>query len=304
LLYGPLYCFAARIPLCLGYIIDCLRVGAPLPTLPFFVHPVLSDAGVLALLISQHLALCCAAYYLIILTSRLFWVRLILAIACSFNPLFYTFAHTVSSEALSMVLLLVLGATGLSIIQSSKRIPRKGWLLFGILLWLCILTRHTNAVLAALMPAALILCGAYYLIVVPFTRRQAFRRWRWLKVKQALQRATLAVAVGLSCIVLANISVRVLCHVARIPYYSTLGLSFLYRLKFLAALPPEKREQLLDEVTKHTTSADVKKIISLLRVSFPIGTSNWDVRDFNEKARASLFTRRTDPYDENYAVFT
>jgi hypothetical protein len=302
LLYGPLYCFAARIPLYLGYIIDCLRVGAPLPTLTFFVHPVLSDAGVFALLISQHVALCCAAYYLIILTSRLFWVRLILAIACAFNPLFYTFAHTVGSEALSMVLFLVLGATGLSIIQSSKRVPLKKWLLFGILLWLSILTRHINAVLVALMPAALILCGAYQLIVAPFTRRQAFRRWQWLKMKQALQRATLAVAVGLSCIVLANISVRVLCHVARIPYYSTLGLSFLYRLKFLAALPPEKREQLLDEVTKHTTSADVKKIISLLRVSFPIGTSNWDVRDFNEKARASLFTQQTGPYDENYAV--
>jgi hypothetical protein len=302
LLYGPLYCFAARIPLCLGYIIDCLRAGGPLPTLRFFVHPVLSDAGVFALLISQHLALAYSAYYLIILTSRLFWVRLILAIAWALNPLFYTFAHTVGSEALSMILLLVLGATGLSIVQSSRRVPPKEWLLFGILLWLCILTRHINAVLAALMPAAFVLCGAFQLIVVPFTRRQALRTWRSLKAKQALQRATLAIAVGLTCMVLANVSVRVLCYTARIPYYSTLGLSFLYRLKFLAAVAPEKRNQLFDEVTEHTASADVKRIISLLRASFPTGASTWDVRDFNEKARALLFTRQADPYDEKYAV--
>ena len=79
-----------------------------------------------------------------------------LAIAWAVNPLFYTFAHTVGSEALSMILSLV-GAAGLRIIQSSRKVPRKEWLLFGDLLWFCILTRHINAVLAALMPAALIL---------------------------------------------------------------------------------------------------------------------------------------------------
>ncbi|PYJ23225.1 MAG: hypothetical protein DME99_03490 [Verrucomicrobia bacterium] len=303
LLYGPLYCFAARIPLYLGHALGCLNAGGgTLPTLRFFVHPILSDPGVFALLISQHLALCCSTYYLITLTSRVFWPRLILAVAWAVNPLFYTFAHTVGSEGLSMILLLALGATGLSIVRGSGKAPWKEWLLFGILLWLCILTRHINALLAALMPAVFILCGAYQLIVVPFTQGQAFRRSRWLTAKQALQKATLAVAVGLSCIILANASVRVSCYAAQIPYYSTLGLSFLYRLKFLALLPPEKREQLLDEVRKHTASEDVKKVISLVRSSFPAGTSNWDVRDFNEKARALLFARQTDPHGEKYAV--
>jgi hypothetical protein len=302
LLYGPIYCFAARIPLCLGYAIECLRAGSALPTLRFFVDPILTDSGVFALLISQHVALCCSTFYLITLTSRVFWVRLILAVAWAVNPLFYTFAHTVGSEALSMILLLLIGATGLRIVQGSRKVLWKEWFLFGILLWLCILTRHINAVLAALMPATFILLGAYHVITVPFTQPQALSRWRWLRAKQALQKAALAVAVGISCIFLANASVRVLCYGARIPYYSTLGPSFLYRLKFLAAVAPEKRNQLLDQVTKHTASADVKKIISLLRVSFPTGTSNWEVRDFNEKARALLFTRQTDPYDEKYAV--
>jgi hypothetical protein len=302
LLYGPLYCFAARIPLYLGYAIDCLRTGGPLPMLPFFVHPILTDSGVFALLFSQHVALCCSTYYLITSASRVFWVRLMLAIAWAVNPLFYAFAHSVGSEALSMILLLLVGATGLRIVQGSQKVPRKEWLLLGILLWFCILTRHINAALTALMPAAFILLGAYHLIVVPFTQSQVFRRWRWLKAMRALQKATLAVAVGIGCIVLVNASVRVLCYAAEIPYYSTFGPSFLYRLKFLATVPPEKRNQLLDEVTKHTASADVKKMISLLRASFPTGTTNWDLQGFNQKARALLFTRQTDPQGDKFAV--
>jgi hypothetical protein len=302
LLYGPLYCFAARIPLYLGYALDCLRAGGSLPTLRFFGDPILTDSGVFALLISQHIALCCSTYYLITLASRLFWVRLMLAIAWAVNPLFYTFAHTVGSEALSMILLLLVGATGLKILQSSRKVPWKEWVLFGIVLFLCTLTRHINAVLAVVMPAAFIVLAASRLLMLPFTSSQPPRASRWIETKQALQKAILAIVVGISCILLANASVRLLCYAARIPYYSTLGLSFLYRLKFLATVAPERRNQLFDEVTRHTASSDIKEVISLLRVSFPTGASNWDVKDFNEKARALLFTRQTDPYDEKYAV--
>jgi len=302
LLYGPLYCFAARIPLYVGYAIHSLKAGGPLPGLYFFCRPILADSGVFTLLISQHLALCCSTYYLIISASRLFWVRLMLAVAWALNPLFYTFAHTVGSEALSMVLVLLLGATGLRTVQSSREVRRKAWLVFGILLWSCILTRHINALLAVLLPAAFFFLGTYYLIVLLFTLTQAFRERRWLNVKSAFKEATIAVIVAITCVVLANASVRVLCYAARIPYYSTLGLSFLFRLKFLATLPPEKRNELLDEVAKHSSSADVRNVISLLRVSFPAGISNWDVRDFNHKAKALLFTPQSDPNGDKYPL--
>jgi hypothetical protein len=157
-------------------------------------------------------------------------------------------------------------------------------------------------VLAALMPAAFVLLGAYHVIVVPFTQSHAFSHGRWLKAKHALQKATFAVAVGISCIVLANASVRLLCYAAKIPYYSVVGVSFLGRLKFLAALAPEKRNQLLDQVTKRTASADVKEMISLLRVSLSTGTSNWSEEGFNQTARALLFTPQTDPYDEKFCL--
>ena len=43
----------------------------------------------------------------------------------------------------------------------------------------------------------------------------------------------------------------------------------MFRLKFLAALPQEKRNQLLYEVSKHAASAEVKNVVWLLRESFP-----------------------------------
>jgi len=289
--YGPLYCFIARIPLYVGFAIDCLKAGAPVPSASFFVHPILTDSGVLALLVSQHLALGLATLHFIAATTRIFLVRLMLVAIWASNPLFYAFAHTVGSEALSMILLLLLGVTGLRIAQSSRRISWKDWLVFGILLWVCILTRHINALLAALLPVCFIVLGAYQLIAVPFARSEAFSRTRWSNVKQSLQKAALAVAMGISCIVLANASVRVLCHAARIPYYSSLGLTFMFRLKFLAALPPEKRNQLLSEVSKHAASAEVRKVVSLVGESFPAEISNWDVNNFNLQARA-LFSLR------------
>jgi hypothetical protein len=300
--YGPLYPFIARIPFYLGHAIGCVKAGAPLPTPAFLIHPVLSDSGVFALLLSQHAALCCSSFYLIMLTSRLFWIRLVVAVAWVTNPLFYTFAHCVGSETLSMILLLLVGATGLKIIRRRRSVPRKEWLLFGILLWLSILARHINAVLAGLMPLTFIILAAYHSIIAPLAWSQLLARWRRLMAKQALQKATIAFTVGISCIVVANASVLVLCQEARIPYYSTAGFTFLFRLKFLGELSPEKRNQLLDEVMRHTASADVKKFISLLRNAFPSQDRNWDVMAFIKRAQESLFTRKSDPQGQKFHV--
>ena len=295
--YGPLYCLVARIPLYLGYAIDCIRTGAPLPTPAFFLHPTLSDSGVFMLLLSQHVALCCSAFYLIAVTSRLFLVRLVLAVVWAANPLFYTFAHCVGSETLSMILLVLVGATGLRIIRHPRTIPRKEWLLFGVLLWLCILTRHINALLAVLMPLTFFFLSAQRLIMIPFTRSKLSGRWRRLRARHDLGKAMIAVAIGLTCLTLANISIRGLCYAVHIPYESRVGFTFMWRLKFLATIPPETRNQLLDKVAKNTASPDVKKVISLLRTAFSEAPS-WDAMGFMRTAQASLFAPETKSQDE------
>lgn len=207
----------------------------------FFVRPILTDSGVFLLLVLQHAALCFAAFSLITAASGIFWVRLILAVAWAANPLFYALVHCVGGETLSMILVLLIGATGLKIIRHSRTIPKIDWILFGVLLWLCILTRHVNTALAALLPLTFVLLSVWRLIGTRFARSQSVCRWNRLRWQQAFQNATVAVAIGVSCIVLANASLQVSCYAANIPYRSVVGFAFLGRLKFLAALPVEER---------------------------------------------------------------
>jgi hypothetical protein len=73
----------------------------------------------------------------------------------------------------------------------------------------------------------------------------------------------------------------------------------LWRLKFLATIPPETRNQLLDNVAKKTASPDVKKVISLLREAFP-EAPDWEVMAFMRKAQASLFAPETKSQEEKF----
>jgi hypothetical protein len=286
--YGPLYCLVARFPLYLGYAIDCLRAGNSVPPVSFLLHPTLTDSGVLVLLLLQHLALGCSAFYLISIASRLFLVRLLLAGVWAANPLFYTFAHCVGSEALSVVLLLLFGAIGLRIVSHRRQIPRTEWLLLGLLLWLCILTRHLNALLVTVIPATFLLMSAYGLTVTAFVRSRWVRRRNRLRAKQGLQKAGVALAIGFSCIVLANVALRGLCYAAEIPYQFQAGASFLWRLKFLPTLPPEKADEFLDQVARDVSAPGVGKVISQLREAAH-ETTDWESTAFMRQAQVSLF---------------
>jgi hypothetical protein len=283
--YGPLYCFAARIPLYLGYAIDSIRAQHSLPNPDFFIHPVLTDSGVFLLLVVQHAALCFAAFCLITVATEIFWVRGVLAVAWAANPLLYTLANCVGGETLSMILIVLLGAVGLRIIRHSRNVPKKEWFLVGILLWGCTLTRQINAVLAALLPLTFVLLALYRLFAVRFAGYQSTARWNRLGSKQALKKAMVAIAIGISSIVLANASRGMLCYAAKIPYHSVAGFAFVDRLKFLAAVPGEQRDQLLAKASKNANSGDVKNLISLLRNEL---TGSWDTGAFKNRARASF----------------
>ena len=300
--YGPLYCFAARFPLYLGYAIDSFKEGHSLPALSFFIRPVLTDSGVFLLLVVQHAALCFAGFYLITAASGIFWVRLILALVWAANPLFYSFAHCVGGETLSLILILLISATGLRIVRHFPEVARREWLLFAALLWLCILTRHINAALAGLLPLTFFILMAYRVIMPKFGRSQLVRRLQRLRATEVLQTAALAVAVGICCVVLANVSLRLMASAAETPYRSAVGLAFLYRLKFLGKLPVEKRDELFNKVSKNTDSADIKNLIELLRDDFSAGTSDLDVSAFRQKAQAFFSSSQTDSSGEAYQV--
>jgi hypothetical protein len=201
-----------------------------------------------------------------------------------------------------MILLLLVAATGLRIIRYSRKVPAKEWLLFGVVLSPCILTRQINAILAGLLPLTFLMLSTYRLTMIRFGRSESLRRWQRLRASHFLQKATFAVAVGIGCVVLAQASLRAICYAVEIPYHSAVGLAFVGRLKFLAALPVEKRTELLNRVTRNTDSADVKKFIALLRDAFPAEVPNWDVAAFKEKARLMLFSPQTDTSEHAFNV--
>jgi len=273
--YGPLYCFLARLPLYVGYVIEFLRGVVPPPSRVFLSYPVLTDSGIFALLLSQHAALAASGFYLIASISRFFWVRLSMSIFWAANPLFYAFAQSVGSEMLSLILVILLVTTGLRIMQEARNVPWEElryfgvllwleWLYFGALLCLCLVTRYGNVVLVILMPLALGGVWLGHFAKTPFARsRWSLRRLRLLR-RRAWRLFLAAVATSIAALLLANISIRVLCNVAHIHYHSRTGHTFVWRLHFLTNLPEETRNKLLDEVSANTASPAVRELLSMI----------------------------------------
>ena len=194
-----------------------------------------------------------------------------------------------------MILILLLGATGLRIIRHSQNVPKKEWFLLGILLWVCTLTRQINAVLAALLPLTFVLLVLYRLSAVRFAGYQSCCPVELDQaVNRAFKKAMVAVAVGISSIVLANASIGVLCYAVKIPYHSGGRLRIFGRLKFLAALPVEQRNQLLAQGDQECwTPQTLKNLIYLLRNEFTGRTASWDIGAFkNSSQGVALSTSR------------
>ena len=173
--HGLLYCFAARPPLFAGYLLERLHGRQPAVSGSFFRNPRLTDPGILLLILFQHIGFCAAALFLIITVAKRFWVRFVLAVLLASHPVFYTFAHCVGSETLSMILLLIFAAVGLRLVRSSTEPPWHAWYLFAAVLWASLMTRHANLVLILILPVTFLLMGLLRLALHSKTAR-AFSR--------------------------------------------------------------------------------------------------------------------------------
>lgn len=265
LLFGPAYCFPARVPLYAGYAYDCMRAGSGLPPLSFFAQPILSDSGVFLLVLFQHLALCASVCLLIASVTRSFIVRLLLAALWTLNPIFYPWAHCVGTETLSLILLLLLAIAGLKIVKEQKPVPRCRWLVFALLFVLSMLTRHINGVLGALLPLAFI--GAAVAKFLSGFRQSTPRHARWLRHLgwRALRNAGIATGVGLICILLSNGTQRLLSQAVGIRYYTTVGFTFSFRLGFLAPLSMIERDEVIQSASAATHSDEVRTLLEVFR---------------------------------------
>src|SRR5262245_22928110 len=264
LLHGPLYDSLIRIPLWFWYFISG---SGPVESLVHFIkHTQLTDAGVYSLLVLQHVALWCGAVYLIYPIARTLLLRLFLAACFASQPLFYAFAHCVGSEALSMIVILLLTASGVRLMLHYPDISVRDWIIFTVFLAAASLTRHINNVLAALLPTALIL-----VLIESGLRRLVACRQVIAAAKAQFRKATkvflMSIATGVIGLMLAMSVSHLLCWRARLPWHSTFGYTFFWRLNFPEAMQSDQRRELLDTIASKSKLPESREMLDLLRTS-------------------------------------
>lgn len=272
LLYSPLYCFGARVPLYLGCAYEAVNHGGSLPSLDFFKSPILTDSGVLLLIWVQHAFLLAAQLFLLrsIVATNL--TRAILAVGLALSAPFYTYTHCVGAEALSVSSSLLLVGVVLRIARR-RRVKKSEWLWFGLSLALCILARRINAVLAALLPTMFLVQALTGTIQGHIRRQQA--RFPRRTIKRRLVLCGLSVAVAVFSVFVAERSVRSACHAAKIKYRSMVGPTFVWRLNFLANLNENEKTALLGRLAKQTPDPAVQRMIAATPAGI-LAPGEWD----------------------------
>jgi hypothetical protein len=270
--FSPLYCFCARLPLYAGYAWDSFFAPSALPGWEFFARPILSDNGVFLLVTMQHLLLLRGQVFLLQTLHARSAVQISLSVLLAFNAPFYTFAHSVGTEAAALCASLWFVGCTVRIFSSAAD-RRSDWVWFGVSLTICILLRHINAVLAALLPIAYFLGGGAE-TARAFVRRSAARFPR-RSVLRGLGKGCLAVIVALLCLAVASRTVRFISRAASMQYRSTVGLTFVSRLDFLARVDPDERTAFLTRLAGRSDDPMLKRM--LLEMPSAISASGrWD----------------------------
>lgn len=284
--HAPAYCYAAKIPLFLGERWERWR-GITSPKTEVGSTP-LTDSGVELLILAQHLALCGAAFYFITVITQVFWIRLGLALAWASNALFYTFAHCVGSETLSVILIVLLTGKGLRLIRSRDEPRWIDWYVFAVVLGLCLLSRHINLWLILLLPGAFLLSWAQNRAASGAGPHRGRRR---LAVSD-LRQAVIASALGIACLMAANFATRDLARKTKVHIHSRTGYTFLWRLHFLKTLPQPARVALLQKVSARTHSRQARELVTLLEQMHEEG-ADLDTGPFTKRAIPLLFPNET-----------
>jgi hypothetical protein len=248
LVWPPLYCFGARFPMLIGYLIGG---GTIKEAVRYISHPVLTNSAILTLIITQHLAFLGASMVFIRTISKKTFVQIVLALIFSSFSFLYATVHTVGSEAGSVVLILLIAAFSLEIARSG-RLNFRRWILLSALLSAAILTRHINAVML-LLP-----------VVAAALPRLKEGRGALGACRNAASRGLLALAAGVTALALANCLTWLCCLCAKVDHRSMVGLTFLARIDQLRNTPGRFSE-FVDEMAGHLSDPVLVETLQRLK---------------------------------------
>ena len=244
--FPALYPFLSRLPLLLVSGLTSLYRGTSLHINPA-AHVILNDGGLDLLIIAQHLALIFALALFVVTVARGIARRTLVVLLALLTPVLFLSAQLLSSEALGVVLMIFLLVGAFHILRSGT----DDWptlTLFGICLYLNIMTRHVSAVFAALLPLGF-LCA--------FVRPRDGTRQLWRKFLRA-------VVIGLLAICFSYATTFFLCLVFREPYRSTMSRTAVYRLDEIDALPPAERAAFIRELQEKANDPLIRDAIPII----------------------------------------
>jgi hypothetical protein len=155
LLVPPIYCILGRIPF---WLTDTLLLGSS-PSIFSSQHP--SLAAVYALIVCQHAGLWLALRYFVMAVPASEAGRGVITILLASIASFYSFAHTAGAEATTAITWFTLFGVGLRVLND--RATWKTWLVYVLVLLLCIGSRHVSGLLLGWMPVTAFVLLVFHL---------------------------------------------------------------------------------------------------------------------------------------------
>jgi hypothetical protein len=264
----PGYCLGGRLIVFAGSIVSSLLSGHGIPYLAINRTP-LTDPGIRTLLVMQHLFLVLSLFYAVRTLSDRFLMRVLFAGVFALTPWLYVYANCVGSEAFSNPLVYLVVACGWNCLRTTELKRGKILVYFGLLL-AAALTRQINVVLAAGLPIALLPLAGKELILRRAAANLANGEFRFNYTRKFL----IFVTVGLSAVGASLFVQQSMCWLFRVPFRSTFGETFSYRMSYLEGLPEQERTAILARISTKLADPVVTEAMEALNRSLNHGDTS------------------------------
>ena len=264
----PGYCLGARLILLGAGIVGSLLGGHGIPYLSISITP-LNNVGIYTLIVVQHLFLVFSLLYGVNTFSSHFLLRAVFSTFLALTPWIYIYANCIGSEAFSNPLVYLILAYGWKCLRANE-FSRERVLLYFVLLVGAALTRQINALFAALLPLALLPPTMGELIQSGARSYCSDRQSRFYSGRRVL----IFIVIGLCAIGTSVVVQQGMCWLFRVPFRSTFGETFEWRLSYLNGLSEEERTKIIDQISTRLGDPVTTEALEALNRSLNQG-DNW-----------------------------
>src|SRR5271166_5995037 len=261
----PGYCLGARLILLGAGIVGSLLEGHGIPYLSISITP-LNNVGIYTLIVVQHLFLVFSLLYGVNTLSSHFLLRAVFSAFLALTPWIYVYANCVGSEAFSNPLVYLILAYGWKCLRANE-FGRERALLYFVLLVGAALTRQINTLFAFLLPLALLPTTMGELIQSGARSLCSDRQSRFYNGRRFM-------IFGLCAIGTSVLVQQGMCWLFRVPFRSTFGETFEWRLSYLNGLSDQERTKIVDQVSTRLGDPVTTEALEALNRSLNQG-DNW-----------------------------